>query len=74
MALTNKLSAIGDAIRAKTGGTELLTLDAMPTAIAGIKTGGGDLPKEALTITELQEPEIATEADYTQALAELGVK
>ena len=24
-------------------------------------------------ITELQEPEIATEADYTQALAELGV-
>lgn len=25
-------------------------------------------------ITELTEPEIATEADYTQALAELGVK
>ena len=25
-------------------------------------------------ITELQEPEIATEADYTQALAELGVQ
>ena len=25
-------------------------------------------------ITELQEPEIATEADYTQALAELGVE
>ena len=25
-------------------------------------------------ITELAEPEIATEADYTQALAELGVK
>ena len=25
-------------------------------------------------ITELQEPEIATEADYTKALAELGVK
>ena len=24
-------------------------------------------------ITELQEPEIATEADYTKALAELGV-
>lgn len=62
MALTNKLSAIGDAIRAKTGGTELLTLDAMPTAIAGIETGGRNLP------------EIANEADYTQALAELGVK
>ena len=25
-------------------------------------------------ITELQEPEIATEADYTKALAELGVR
>ena len=25
-------------------------------------------------ITELQEPEIATEADYTQALAELGAQ
>ena len=25
-------------------------------------------------VTELQEPEIATEADYTKALAELGVE
>ena len=25
-------------------------------------------------VTELQEPEIATEADYTKALAELGVQ
>ena len=41
MALTDKLSAIGDAIRAKTGGTELLTLDAMPNEIASIETGGG---------------------------------
>lgn len=40
MALTEKLSAIGDAIRAKTGGTELLTLDEMPTEIAAIQTGG----------------------------------
>ena len=36
MALIDKLSAIGDAIRAKTGGTELLTLDQMPDAIAAI--------------------------------------
>lgn len=41
MALTDKLSAIGDAIRAKTGGTDMLTLDQMPTAIAGIQTGSG---------------------------------
>lgn len=43
MALTDKLSAIGSAIREKTGGTELLTLDAMPTAIQGIQAGGGEL-------------------------------
>ena len=41
MALTNKLSAIGDAIREKTGKSELLTLDAMPGEIASIETGGG---------------------------------
>lgn len=43
MALTDKLSAIGSAIREKTGGTELLTLDAIPTAIQGIQAGGGEL-------------------------------
>ena len=58
MALTNKLSAIGAAIREKTGKTELLTLDQMPTEIASITTGGGSedcnglhLPEEALVIT-----------------------
>ena len=42
MALTNKLSAIGDAIREKTGGTELLTLDQMVTEIANIQGGSGE--------------------------------
>lgn len=51
MALTDKLTAIGDAIRDKTGSTDLLTLDAMPTAISGIETGGGELPEEVFTIT-----------------------
>lgn len=50
MALTDKLSAIGNAIRNKTGGTELLTLDAMPTEIESIQTGG-DLPEEAFLIS-----------------------
>ena len=52
MALTNKLTAIGNAIREKTGKTELLTLDAMPVEILSIETGGGsgDLPDEALVI------------------------
>ena len=38
MALTDKLTAIGNAIRAKTGDTAMLTLDEMPTAIAGISS------------------------------------
>lgn len=41
MALTDKLTAVADAIRAKTGGTEAMTLDQMPTKIAAIETGGG---------------------------------
>lgn len=57
MALTDKLSAIGNAIRAKTGGTDMLTLDQMPNAIAGIQTSNDDLAKKMITgegtITEL---------------------
>ena len=51
MALTNKLSAIGDAIREKTGDTELMTLDAMPAAIRGIETGGGGTEVEPIVLT-----------------------
>jgi hypothetical protein len=40
MALTNKLTAIADSIRDKTGTTDKLTLDQMPQAIANIETGG----------------------------------
>ena len=40
MALIEKLNAIGDAIREKTGGTDKLTLDGMVEAIAGIQSGG----------------------------------
>lgn len=43
MALTNKLTAIADAIREKTGGTDPLTLDQMAVEIAGISGGGGGL-------------------------------
>ena len=41
MALTDKLTAIADAIRDKTGKTDGMTLDQMATEIAGIETGGG---------------------------------
>lgn len=48
MALIEKLQAIGDAIRAKTGGTEELTLDDMATEIESI-SGGGDFPDITFT-------------------------
>ena len=40
--LVAKLDAIGDAIRAKTGKSPKMTLDEMPTEIAGISGGGFD--------------------------------
>ena len=42
MALTEKLTAVADAIRGKTGKSETLTLEQMATEITGIETGGGD--------------------------------
>lgn len=39
MALTDKLTAVADAIRAKTGKAEEMTLDQMVTEIGGIETG-----------------------------------
>ena len=41
MALTDKLTVIANAIRAKTGGTSELTLDDMATEIANISVGTG---------------------------------
>lgn len=42
MALTDKLTAIANAIREKTGKTEKLSLDEMPTAIKSIQGASGD--------------------------------
>jgi hypothetical protein len=57
MALIDKLNAIGDAIREKTGKTNKLTLDQMPSEIASIETGGGGTEPanpiiEPLSVTE----------------------
>lgn len=41
MALTDKLTAIADAIRSKGSTTDMLTLDGMIEAINAIETGGG---------------------------------
>lgn len=42
MALTDKLTAIGNAIREKTGKSDMMTMDEMVTEIGGITTGGGN--------------------------------
>lgn len=49
MALTDKLTAVADAIRAKNGGTDAMTLAQMPETITNIQTGTdtGDATAEA---------------------------
>lgn len=51
MALTDKLTAIADAIRAKTGKTDSLTLEQMPGEIAGITGGGGGSSADVRYVT-----------------------
>jgi hypothetical protein len=53
MALTDKLDAIADAIRAKTGKTALMTLDEMPAEIEGISGGGGIVTDDEYDYTTL---------------------
>lgn len=53
MALTDKLTAIANAIRAKTGKSGSLTLDDMPTEIASISGGGGGGGAASVTVTGL---------------------
>ena len=52
MALTSKLTAIANAIRAKTGKSALMTLDEMPTEIASISGGGSTPVINSLSVTE----------------------
>ena len=42
MAITNKLTAIADAIRSKTGKTDTMTLEQMVTEISNISVGTGE--------------------------------
>ena len=63
MALIDKLAAIADAVRGKTGDTALLTLDGMAAAISGISSGG--LPAG---IAECEVQTFTPEADTNEAL------
>lgn len=58
MALTDKLTAIAQAIRHKTGKNNSLTLDQMPGEIAGITTGGGELPSDVHAVTFMNGNEV----------------
>ena len=58
MALTDKLSAIADAIRAKTGKSDSMTLEQMPTEIAGITGGGGGLSADVRYVTFMNGTEV----------------
>jgi hypothetical protein len=51
MALINKLNAIGNAIREKTGTTDSIPLADMPNAIKNISGGGGTTGKQEKTGT-----------------------
>ena len=65
MALTDKLTAIADAIRSKTGTTEPMTLDEMATAILNITTGS--VSSDTITLddgTELPKPALKDGCNY----------
>ena len=65
MALTDKLTAIANAIRAKTGSTEPMTLDEMAVAIANISIGSPE--KTTITLddgTELPKPTLKDGCNY----------
>ena len=51
MALTDQLTAIGNAIRTKTGGSALIPLNDMPTVILNIPGGGVSPSSSDLTLT-----------------------
>ena len=52
MSVNEKMAAIADAIREKTGGTDALTLDGMAAAIAGISAGGGSISTGTVTLAK----------------------
>ena len=68
MALTDKLTAIANAIRAKSGKTDALSLDGMVTEINALSVGGGsdDTAQKILdrTIASYSDNSITTIGNY----------
>lgn len=72
MALTDKLTAIGNAIRTKTGGSALISLSDMPAEILSIETGGAPLQNPALILMDWEGTKLAEYSrDDALALTEL---
>ena len=76
MALTDKLTAIGDAIRYKTGGTSTLTLSEMPNAIKSIEgggsSGGGETNTSLWTNGSWEEIQNVLNRYYAEEISDLS--
>lgn len=77
-ALNSKLTAIANAIRAKTGNTGTLTLDQMPTEIESIETeteipDGYIIPTGSVTITENGTHDVTEKASVVVAVPETEI-
>lgn len=68
MALTDKLTAIADAIRSKTGKTEAMTMEQMVTEIEGIQTGGEKILYMDAALLDAGGAYPADADDYTTAV------
>lgn len=66
MALTDKLTAIADATRAKTGTTEQMTLDEIATAISGISSSKGVIMLSFPTATDAHSSFSLNHSLYSQ--------
>ena len=70
-ALDSALTDIANAIRTKTGGTDALTLEQMPSAIEGIKSGGAELERKVTSFkyaAAAPDTEFAAELPYVRSL------
>lgn len=76
MALTDKLNAIGDAIRSKTGRDDKLTLEEMPREILSIKTdsGAGATPTQEKTVNISTNGTVVVTPDSGYALSKVTAK
>lgn len=70
--ITSKLTSLGNAIRAKTGGTKRLTLDEMPNAIRGIDDRSADDPTRLEYRGYMEYDEVEDEYYYRAAITGIG--